>query len=62
MALLNEGFAPSPEELDEARRVIAAFDEAERQGSASVAVDGKMVDIPVVERARQLVAKAARWT
>lgn len=62
VALLNEGFAPSPEELDEARRVIAAFDEAERQGSASVAVDGKMVDIPVVERARQLVAKAARWT
>lgn len=59
--LLNEGFMPSAEELAEAQRVIAAFDDAERSGLASVAVDGKMVDIPVVERARALVAKAERW-
>ena len=58
---LNEGFKPSTEELDEARRVIAAFDDAEARGLASIAVDGKMVDIPVVVRARALVAKAARW-
>ncbi len=61
VALLNEGFMPSAEEIDEARRVVAAFEDAERQGSASIAVDGKMVDIPVVDRARALLAKAERW-
>ena len=60
--VLNEGFMPSADELDEAQRVIAAFDAAEQAGLASVAVDGKMVDIPVVDRARSLVQKAARWT
>ncbi|MGI9410839.1 MAG: HpcH/HpaI aldolase/citrate lyase family protein [Hyphomicrobiaceae bacterium] len=60
--VLNEGFMPSADELDEAQRVIAAFDAAEQAGLASVAVDGKMVDIPVVDRARSLVEKAARWT
>lgn len=59
--LLNEGFKPTEEELDEARRVIAAFDAAERVGSACVSVDGKMVDIPVVIRARRLVERAGRW-
>ncbi len=59
--LLNEGFRVSDAEFDEAQRIIAAFDEAESQGSASISVDGKMVDIPVVERARDLVEKAKRW-
>ncbi len=59
--LLNEGFMPSADELNEAQRVIAAFDEAAARGSAAIAVDGKMVDIPVVDRARALIAKAARW-
>ena len=59
--LLNEGFMPPPDEIDHARRIIAAFDEAERQGSASISIDGKMIDIPVVERARRLLAKAERW-
>lgn len=59
--LLNEGFMPPQQELDQARRIIVAFDEAERQGSASISIDGKMVDIPVVERARRLIKKAERW-
>ncbi len=59
--ILNEGFNVSDEELSEAQRVIDVFDEAERQGSASISLDGKMIDIPVVERARKLVEKAQRW-
>ena len=59
--LLNDGFMPSADEIDEAERVVAAFEEAERKGSASISVDGKMVDIPVVERARRLLEKASRW-
>jgi citrate lyase subunit beta/citryl-CoA lyase len=54
---LNTHFGPSAAEVDRARRVVAAMAEAEAQGRASVGVDGKMVDIPVAERARRLLAR-----
>ena len=57
VAATNAAFAPSEEELAWADRVAKAFDAA--AGSA-VQVDGKMVDRPVIERARQLLADAGR--
>ena len=58
--LLNEGFQPSEEEVVAARHVIEGFDEAVRNGRASVQVDGKMVDYPVFERAKRLLARSDR--
>jgi citrate lyase subunit beta/citryl-CoA lyase len=58
--LLNEGFQPDEEEVASARRVIAGFDEAVRNGRASVEIEGKMVDYPVVERAKRLLARHER--
>jgi citrate lyase subunit beta / citryl-CoA lyase len=58
--LLNAGFQPTEAEIESAERIIAAFEETERTGRASAQVDGKMIDIPVVERARGLLASAAR--
>jgi citrate lyase subunit beta / citryl-CoA lyase len=58
--LLNAGFQPTEVEIESAQRIIAAFAEAERSGRASVEVDGKMIDIPVVERAKRLLARAER--
>jgi citrate lyase subunit beta/citryl-CoA lyase len=55
---LNTHFAPPAEAVARARRVVAAMAEAEAQGRASVGVDGKMVDIPVAERARRLLTRA----
>ncbi|MGH8431142.1 MAG: HpcH/HpaI aldolase/citrate lyase family protein [Solimonas sp.] len=46
----NEAFSPTAAELEWARRVCAAWDQAKGQGV--VAVDGKMIDLPVIERAR----------
>jgi citrate lyase subunit beta/citryl-CoA lyase len=57
---LNEGFSPTAAEVEHARRVIEVYEEAEAQGRASVALDGKMIDIPVVERARRLADRAER--
>ncbi len=57
---LNEGFSPNPDEVAHARRVIEVYEEAEAQGRASVGLAGKMIDIPVVERARRVLARAAR--
>jgi citrate lyase subunit beta/citryl-CoA lyase len=51
-------FAPSQEELEEARRVVAAFEAAARDGRGSTSLDGRVVDVPVVERARALLASA----
>jgi len=55
---VNRIFRPSPEEVDQARRVVAAFEAAETQGFASTSLDGKMVDIPVANRARKLLMMA----
>lgn len=55
--LLNDGFRPDAGEVEGARRAISGFDEAVHNGRASVTVDGKMVDYPVVERARRLLAR-----
>jgi citrate lyase subunit beta/citryl-CoA lyase len=53
---LNECFSPSAAEIEHARRVIAAYEEAERRGRASTSLDGRVIDVPVVKRARALLA------
>jgi len=55
---VNQVFTPSDEEVAQARRVVQAFETAVEQGRASVALDGKMVDAPVAERARKFLALA----
>jgi citrate lyase subunit beta / citryl-CoA lyase len=56
--LLNRYFSPTSDEVTYARRVIAAFEEAEAEHRGSVGIDGKMIDIPVVERARHVIVRA----
>ena len=53
---INELFSPLPEDVDYARRVMEAWREAEAGGRGSLALDGKMVDVPVVKRAQNLLA------
>ena len=53
---INEVFSPSASEVEHARRVVAAFDEAGARGAAAVALDGKLLDPPIVDRARQTLA------
>ncbi len=55
VAPTNEVFSPSAEEIDHARRVIQAFEEATQRGTAAVALDGKMVDTPVWKRAVKVI-------
>ena len=59
VAILNEEFRPNADEIDHARRVLAAYDKALAEGVGAVTVDGKMIDVPVVERARQMVEREA---
>ena len=57
--LINETFSPRPDDIAYARRVVAAWDEAEAAGRGSLSIDGRMVDVPVVKRAQNLLAQVA---
>ncbi|MBS0222649.1 MAG: CoA ester lyase [Proteobacteria bacterium] len=54
---LNAAFTPTEDEVAHARKLIEADRQAAAEGRGSFSVDGKMIDIPVVERARKLVAR-----
>lgn len=56
----NRIFTPSEKEIEYARQVVAAYEDAEARGEASVALNGKMIDIPIVERARALLVVAEK--
>ena len=55
--VVNAVFTPAPAQVDWARRVVETFEAAERQGLAAVTLDGQMLDYPVVEKARRLLAR-----
>jgi citrate lyase subunit beta/citryl-CoA lyase len=60
VAILNEEFGFSDAEIDRARRMVAAYDAAKAKGIGAVTFEGKMIDVPVVERAAALVRLAQR--
>jgi citrate lyase subunit beta/citryl-CoA lyase len=55
IAVLNRLFSPSQEDVAYARKVVEAFEEAERNGRGSTSLDGKVIDVPVVKRARAIL-------
>jgi citrate lyase subunit beta/citryl-CoA lyase len=57
--VLNEAFAPTAEEIDWARRVVAACAEAGAQGRGAFELDGRMIDAPIVRRAEDILHGAA---
>jgi len=56
--ILNEAFSPDAEAVAHAERAVAAYAEATAAGKGAITVDGKMIDVPVVQRAEKLLA---RW-
>jgi citrate lyase subunit beta / citryl-CoA lyase len=57
--VLNEEFSPTEAEVDRAGRMIAAYDAAFAQGLGAVQFEGAMIDVPVVQRAKNVLARAA---
>ncbi len=58
--VIHEAFAPSQEEIEKALRIEAAWREAEQRGAGVVSLGSKMIDPPVVLRARRLVERARK--
>jgi citrate lyase subunit beta / citryl-CoA lyase len=58
VAVVHEAFAPTPEEAEKARKIVAAFEDAQKKGLAVVSLGSKMIDPPVVKRALRTVKMA----
>tara|TARA_A100001037_G_scaffold269529_1_gene263751 strand:+ start:2262 stop:3134 length:873 start_codon:yes stop_codon:yes gene_type:complete len=59
---INNLFSPSQEAIEYAKKVIEVFEEAEKNGSGATSLDGKMIDVPVVKRARNLLELANKMS
>jgi len=55
--ILNAAFGPTAAQVDYAERLVAAFDTAREAGLGAFTFDGRMVDLPIVERARRLLTR-----
>ena len=58
VAVINRAYTPAQEKIEFARRAVEAFEEGLKKGTASVNLDGKMVDIPVYNRAKLVLGRA----
>ena len=58
VALANRVFSASPEDVDRARRLLAAYEEALARGEAAIAFEGQMIDEPLARQARTVLANA----
>lgn len=54
---VQNAFTPSPLELQKAQELVDAFEEHQKQGKGAFAFEGKMVDMPVIRRARNALAR-----
>ena len=55
---INEIFSPLAEDVEYAHQVVEAWNQAESAGRGSLDLNGRMVDVPVVKRAQNLLALA----
>jgi citrate lyase subunit beta/citryl-CoA lyase len=60
VAVVNALLSPTEAEVAWSRKAVAAFAEAEKAGSASIQVEGKFIDYPIVYRAERVIAMAER--
>ena len=56
--LIHEAFAPTASEMERARKILAAYNDAQAKGLGVVSLGSKMIDPPVVNRALKLLARA----
>lgn len=59
VSIINEEYGARTEEVEHAKRLVAAFEAALAEGKGAVAFEGNMIDKPIVDRARRLIARVA---
>jgi citrate lyase subunit beta-like protein len=54
--VINKFFAPTPEEIDRARQIVAAAAVHQAEGAGAFALDGQMIDAPIVQQAKRVLS------
>jgi citrate lyase subunit beta/citryl-CoA lyase len=62
VAIAVDAFTPSAAQLNQARRILEAYEAAESAGRSATSLDGTMIDRPIAERAQRLLTRAAAQT
>ena len=60
IAVIHEAFAPEEKEIEKAKKIVLAFEEAEKKGLGVVSLGSKMIDPPVVKRALRTIDQAVK--
>jgi citrate lyase beta subunit len=55
---VQAAFTPSDDELDYAKRIVETFESSQREGRGAYALDGKMIDMPLLKNARKVLDRA----
>lgn len=58
--LANQVYSPSKEEIDKAKRIMEAMEQAKKEGKGAVSLDGRLIDIASIKMAENLLKKAAQ--
>ena len=56
--VVQDAFTPSTKEIDYAKRVVETFEASQREGKGAYALDGKMIDMPLLKNARKVLDRA----
>lgn len=60
IAVINEVFSPTPEEVEYSRGILKAYEAGVQEGKGAVMYQNKMIDAPIAERAKRILRKAER--
>jgi citrate lyase subunit beta/citryl-CoA lyase len=58
--IINQGYAPNDAEIEKSMKIVQAFEGASKNGMGVVALGTKMIDAPVVSRARRTIEMAEK--
>ena len=58
MAIINQVFTPSPEDIAKAEQIVAAFEVAQAAGDGRVELDGSLIEVPIYRNAQTLLERA----
>ncbi|MEW6284628.1 MAG: CoA ester lyase [Chloroflexota bacterium] len=56
--VVQEAFTPSDEEIAHAKRIVEAFESSQKEGKGAFALDGKMIDMPLLKNAQKVLERA----
>jgi len=58
VSVVQEAFTPSDDAIEYARRIVESFESSQKEGKGAYALDGKMIDMPLLKNAQKVLERA----